>query len=361
MPFRINESQLGQKKIFFYILVPVYNVEKYINNCIESVLCQTYPYFKLILVDDGTPDRSGDICEEYAAKDNRIIVIHQKNMGALAARQTAIRMVREISLDNDEFILYVDSDDSLKKYALEKINKAIIENNCDMVIYGMERVSEGKTMIQYSRSAGIEKSIEDKRELYSIVFNDFQYNAVWRKAVSVSLLPDADYTDYYYISHAEDLIQSIWYYKHSKKVYFINDSLYNYTINPSSITQSVTEKNFKVDFTVRQMVYEFLLSENVFTRDDWIHYRGTCANIIADMVKKIIKFSISNKEKKRLFSEMHSSEYFLKYLNSQDYDGKVLGKRKILYVLFKKQIYLPLYLMGIVYRFLKNRNYWRSL
>ena len=354
MNAKINNSKSGEKEIFFYILVPVYNVEKYIENCIESILCQTYPYFKLILVDDGTPDRSGDICEKYAEKDDRIIVIHQENMGSLAARQTAVRLVQKIALNNNAFVLYVDSDDSLKEYALEKIKDAIIQNNCDMVMYGMERVSEGKTVIPYNRSMGVEGTIRDKRELYNIVFNAPQYNPVCRKAVSVNLLSDTDYSEIFHISHAEDLIQSIWYYGHCKNVYFLNESLYNYTINPSSITQSVTEKNFNVDFTVRQRVYEFLLSENVFTEEDWMRYRGTCADIITGMVKMIIQFPISNDRKEKYFSDINSSEYFLKYLNKQKYDRNLLGRSCTLYELFKHQIYWPLYVIGILYRIIRK-------
>lgn len=351
---KINDSNPREKKIFFYILVPVYNVEKYIKTCIESILCQTYPYFKLILVDDGTPDHSGDICEEYAEKDNRVIVIHQENMGQIAARQAAAGLVREFALNNDDFVLYVDSDDSLKEHALEKIREAIEKNNCDMVMYGMERVSEGKTVIPYNKTTGMEGVIMDKRELYNIVFNDSQYNPVCRKAVSVNLLSDTDYSEFFHISHAEDLMQSIWYYKHCKNVYFLNESLYNYTINPSSITQSVTEKNFQVDFTVRQKVYEFLLSENVFTKEDWIRYRGTCADIVTGMVKLIIQFPVSNGQKKQYFSDMHSSKYFLKYMKKQKYDKKVLGSSCILYVLFKYRIYLPLYAIGILYRTIRK-------
>ena len=354
MPSRINDSKSG-KTLFFYILVPVYNVEKYIENCIESILSQTYPYFKLILVDDGTPDRSGDICEEYAEKDSRIIVVHQNNMGQIAARQTAVRLVQKIALNSEDFVLYVDSDDSLKEYALEKIKDAIIQSNCDMVMYGMERVSEGKTVIPYNRTMGFEGNIIDKRELYTIVFNESQYNPVCRKAVSVNLLPDTDYSEFFHISHGEDLLQSIWYYEHCKNVYFINESLYNYTINPSSITQSVTEKNFTVDFTVRQKVYEFLLSEDVFTNEDWIHYRGTCANIVTGMLKTIIKFPVSNSRKEKLFSDIHTSKYFLKYLNTQKYDRRVLGISCILYELFKHQIYWPLYVIGILYRIIRNK------
>ena len=78
-------------RILFYVCVPVYKVEKYIDTCIQSVLNQSYQNFRLVLVDDGSPDRSGEICEKYAEKDKRIKVIYQKNMGQIAARETAIR------------------------------------------------------------------------------------------------------------------------------------------------------------------------------------------------------------------------------------------------------------------------------
>ena len=159
MSVRINENE--QKDYYFYILVPVYNVEKYIKNCIESVLNQTRQNFKLILVDDGSSDRSGDICEEYAAKDDRIIVIHQKNQGQIAARQTAVRKVQELSNDNneDDIVLYLDSDDSLKPCAIERIENALTEYDCDIVMYGMERVSEGKTVIPYDTLERVRKSL----------------------------------------------------------------------------------------------------------------------------------------------------------------------------------------------------------
>ena len=90
----------------FYICVPVYKAEKYIHKCITSVLNQTYGNFKLILVDDGSPDKCGEICDEYAKQDDRVVVIHQKNMGLLAARQAANRKVIEIH-KNKTLLFYV--------------------------------------------------------------------------------------------------------------------------------------------------------------------------------------------------------------------------------------------------------------
>lgn len=99
------------------VIVPVYKVEKYIAECIESILAQTYTKFRLILVDDGSPDDAGRICDEYAKKDTRITVIHQKNAGVTRARARGVEEAEDC-----EFITFVDSDDKLSITALQELH-----------------------------------------------------------------------------------------------------------------------------------------------------------------------------------------------------------------------------------------------
>jgi glycosyltransferase involved in cell wall biosynthesis len=113
------------------IIVPVYKVEPYLRQCIDSILAQTFPDFELILVDDGSPDNCGAICDEYAAKDNRITVIHQENGGLSAARNTGIDWV--FANSDSRWITFVDSDDVLAPIMLETLYKGAIENRADMV------------------------------------------------------------------------------------------------------------------------------------------------------------------------------------------------------------------------------------
>lgn len=96
------------------IIVPIYNAEQYISKCIESILAQTYRDFELILVDDGSTDMCGKICDEYAKQDSRVHVIHQENKGVSAARNAGI------SLAKGEYIMFVDSDDFITENMLEK-------------------------------------------------------------------------------------------------------------------------------------------------------------------------------------------------------------------------------------------------
>lgn len=108
------------------VIVPVYNTEKYIRKCIESILNQTFTDFELILIDDGSTDNSGKICDEYAVKDSRINVIHQKNSG--------VSVARNIGLDNASgtYVAFVDSDDYIRDIGLEVLLNDIITYNADI-------------------------------------------------------------------------------------------------------------------------------------------------------------------------------------------------------------------------------------
>lgn len=359
------EREANTEMIEFYILVPVYKVEKYIKKCIESVLYQTYHFFKLILVDDGSPDNSGKICDEYAKKDERIVVIHQKNMGPLASRQVGEKYVREqqvleqkIGRYNQKstkkiFIIYLDSDDSLKKNALEKIYKIIQKYACDMVIYGFELVKDGKTICPYNKKINFSGILENKRLLYNLVFNNSGYNSLCRKAISLSLYSGIDYSKYYYIFSGEDLLESIAFYKACKRVYFLDESLYNYTINLESTTHTVFNKNFHIDFTVRQHVFEFLLAENLFTLEDWKQYRSYCIRLLIEIIWGIINIKINSSNKINYFKEIYKSEYFQNYIYKKEYNKNDLGLLRIIYILFEKKMFRMVLFVGFLFWALK--------
>ena len=112
------------------VIIPVYNVEKYLARCIDSVLRQTYRNFEIILVDDGTPDRSGEICDEYAAKDSRISVIHKENGGLSSARNAGIEAAR------GQWLQFVDSDDYIADCMLENLLNACLEDHTRLAIGG---------------------------------------------------------------------------------------------------------------------------------------------------------------------------------------------------------------------------------
>ena len=114
------------------IIVPVYKVEPYLRECLDSIVNQTYRNLEIILVDDGSPDRSGDICDEYAAADKRITVIHQENKGVSEARNAALDIAR------GDYIQFVDSDDRIEKNACETVLHIAEEQHADIVVFGLK-------------------------------------------------------------------------------------------------------------------------------------------------------------------------------------------------------------------------------
>ncbi len=118
------------------IIVPIYKVEKYLRRCIDSIRAQTYTNLEILLIDDGSPDRCPQICDEYASKDSRVRVIHQVNGGLSAARNTGINAA------TGKYIGFVDSDDYIDCSMYEKLLCSIIESNADVSVCGYKMISE---------------------------------------------------------------------------------------------------------------------------------------------------------------------------------------------------------------------------
>lgn len=128
------------------IIIPVYKVEKYLERCLDSVLNQTLTDFELLLIDDGSPDRSGEICDAYAARDSRIVVIHQENGGPSKARNTGLDAAR------GDYIGFVDADDYIEPQMYETLYQNIIEYQADISVIGFRKVFDG-----YCRTAAYDR------------------------------------------------------------------------------------------------------------------------------------------------------------------------------------------------------------
>lgn len=307
-------SFLCQDNIKFYILVPVYKTEKYIHECILSILNQTYENFELILVDDGSPDQAGTICDEYAAKDFRVHVIHKENEGQLSARSAAIAYVKVNCAQNHAFCVFVDSDDYLQPNALEVLADVIEEKHCDVVIYGIQQVDDGKK-VSVADTAPYAGSITNKRELYKKVFFDMKFNSLCCKAISCALFNDIDWSSYYYIRHGEDLLQSIPIYKNCRNVEFIGTVLYNYRMNPISVTRNRSLNSYTVNSVVRNAVWDFLRSENVLTAQDMDAYLNRCGAFLKTQLQIVCGLSGKYAEYCAVLEKFRNDSYYSMLLN----------------------------------------------
>ena len=143
------------------IVVPIYNVEKYLKQCIESIINQTLQDIEIILVDDGSPDNCPQICDEYAKKDSRIKVVHKKNGGLSSARNAGIEVA------TGDFIGFVDSDDYIELDMYEKMYNIAKENHVDFVVSDYYKVSDkGKIITTIDMNEGI----YDKNRIIKEIF-----------------------------------------------------------------------------------------------------------------------------------------------------------------------------------------------
>ena len=323
----------------FFVMVPVYKVEKYLDRCIQSVLNQTFMDFRLILVDDGSPDRCGEICDSYAQRDWRITVVHQENRGLLAARRVAIRCAKEMPWNQTTYAVFLDSDDTLKENALEAIDQGIRRYNADLLIFSADSVQNGKRIGNYGEKRTTFGTIEDKRLFLKMVLSNWGYNSLCWKATRFDLVEDTDYSLYYSITHGEDLLQSLPIYEKCLHPAIIPDSLYNYTVNSESITHSVAYENYEINTIVRERAFELIDRTELFTQEDYQDYRAYCVFLVWNQLKKICSLETAWQNKRNLVREYRETKFYQKYLKGKKYTvSKVKFSHKIIYSIFEKKM-----------------------
>lgn len=170
------------------VIVPVYNSEIYLDRCISSIVNQTFNNIEIILVDDGSTDKSLDICKNWAVKDQRIKVIHQQNSGVSISRNTGIMA------SHGEYIIQLDSDDYLSKYMIEHMYEAIKKNNTDMVICDFEKGTE--EFYDFECVIGENENIDSHEALTRMYVNDWnklRYVVPWAKLYKKELFEGIQY------------------------------------------------------------------------------------------------------------------------------------------------------------------------
>lgn len=213
---------------FFSIITPVYNGERFIKKCIESVMNQTYESWELILIDDGSTDASGKICDSFCF-DSRIKVIHQRNVGAMFSRINGIRAAKGV------YELGLDADDYLDRKCLEIIKRAIDVSGSDLILFGFCYVGSQKGYVRCSLRPQKEYS---KKEILGEVIEKTNHS-LWNKAIRTDKLRQIDYSGLNRkLSINLDYAQIIPILCNIDTAYVIDDILYNYRIYNNSISHS---------------------------------------------------------------------------------------------------------------------------
>ena len=217
------------------IITPVYQVEQYLPQCLDSILAQTYPHWELILVDDGSKDRSGEICEEYAKKDGRIRVIHTENRGAGAARNTGFAHA------TGEYVVFVDSDDYISENMIERLYMTIHKSKYDLVVCNFLRAyPDGKNDFT-TQFPDMEISGREVLAHWKIQKNYGLWTVPWSKIIRKSILDQVKFPEGKYF---EDEFFSDQLFLRCDRVRVIPDSLYVNRVRTSSTMNSQKTRNY---------------------------------------------------------------------------------------------------------------------
>lgn len=217
------------------IIIPVYKIEKYLDRCLESVVNQTYTNLEIILIDDGSPDNSPKICDEWAKKDKRIKVIHKKNEGVSIARNKGLEVA------TGEYIGFVDGDDYIEPNMYKRLYELIKESGADIAQCRSQSFSQNGEKIAYEpiSSDGI---ISDKSLIMKLFITRNITFTIWNKLFSKKILNDIRFTPNFKM--CEDMLFEYFIMKKTNKVVVTNNIYYNYYKEREDSATKIT-LNFK--------------------------------------------------------------------------------------------------------------------
>ena len=236
-----------KKDVLLTVVIPVYNVEKYLKRCIDSILIQEWKNYNILLVDDGSTDNSPKICDDYVKSYDFISVIHKENGGLSEARNTGVCSA------NGEYVYFPDSDDWIEPDTFIELAEAIESQKFDIISFNREFVkSEKDTIVSDSL---VTQVFEGKDAFVQILkhsyITGFANDKIYRKSLFIDnkiMFPSGKYY--------EDLGTNYKLFLLSEKVYATNQKYYHYLIdNPDSITQSWNEKKFRDMFEFYKEVF----------------------------------------------------------------------------------------------------------
>lgn len=303
------------------VIVPVYNVERYLTRCIDSILAQTFTDFELLLIDDGSTDNSGKICDEYAEKDKRIRVFHKKNGGVSSARNLGL------DVSCCEWITFIDSDDYVEDNFLEELFQS---TNSDLKISGYTSFGEKISKENYKTSF-INK---DKIGIcLSKFLNNDIFRVPWAKLFRLSIINNNRLRFDDRLKIGEDTIFVQQYLCFCNSLSFINTTSYNYFSQKIQKKYQLSKPDLFYSLEIIENTYNRLTEQLSFTNKDYIDfiYRFMLALYLNFIGKQHFKFH-EYKEFKQCFQDKMG--IFLPYIQ----------KRKYIYILLKHKYYLLAYI-----------------
>lgn len=319
------------------IIVPIYNAQKTLERCIDSILNQDFSDFELLLIDDGSKDDSGKICDIYAEKDNRVRVIHKENSGVSASRNLALREAK------GKYLQFLDADDWITPNATRLLVESMEANNCDMVVADFYRVI-GERL---SHKGSIDEDGVLSREEFAnhMMENpaDFYYGVLWNKLYKKSIIEEKQLCMNPKISWCEDFMFNLEYIRHCGDIFVLQVPIYYYVKTKGSlVSQSMSlTKTIKTKMMVFEYYNEFY--KQIFTEEEYEKKRLQIYSYLIDMASDEIVPPTLISNSKKLGQERSITNVALgdaKYYFAEDYRNRKLMAYYIEPVAIKYEITL---------------------
>jgi len=254
-----------QNNIDVSVIVPVYNVEKYIGKCIESIKKQTFDNFEVIVIDDESPDKSIEIVKNMAKDDSRFKIISQKNKGLGGARNTGIKNAK------GQYLFFLDSDDYIEQDTLELLVNYMENNDVDIVVFDYLKVNENEKVISAPKfGKNILSRDEAYKKILSLKTSPMACNKLYKRELFVK-------NNIYYPENFlhEDVATTYKLFWHSFNIGYVEESFYFWVIRDGSITQKITYKH--INDVVKSLLdqKDFLVNHDVFQAFELDYIRGS--------------------------------------------------------------------------------------
>ena len=321
------------------IIIPVYQVEKYIKRCLDSILSQTYSNLEIILIDDGSRDMSGKICDEYAIKDSRIKVIHQDNAGVSVARN------KGLDICTGDYVTFVDSDDFLEPFMYEKMMEKVTEYNCDVVMCDCVK-DDGVIQTPYTHDirAGFYDYDQLKEEYYPhlLMMENVEYPATisnWLLLFRRKVASSVRYIEG--VRYSEDLLFGAQLLYNAKSFYYMKGEFYyHYWMNNESTSHTFKKDKWKDYITLYNASLNIFKDNKVILNQTYIMLLFFMYNYIND----VILFKELNTNEKLLYIENILNDDYIITLFKKIKISKLLisPKQKIVTYMYKYKIGIKL-------------------
>lgn len=331
----------------YSIIIPIFNCENYLSRCINSVVNQSFSEWELILIDDGSSDSSGTICDIYQKQfPEKIRVIHQDNSGVLYARRVGLFHAK------GDYICFLDSDDSWDIGLLSVLEMHIYSYNPDIIFFGFRKVTpEGEIISEYSSENSIKLyDLNNLTFVYEKIIKG-EISCLWAQAFRNALIDrDSDYSIYRTVFKGEDLLQNLALINNAKSALFIPDILYTYYQNPLGLTErKITKEYLDSHIIVQNVLMQYIDKWNLYKDKE---ARQLFIGVFNRVLKTLMTDSILHPK-----YQMKEKSWMLKYLSTGDFkeylDAIDINKNKTLlaiglFMLKKQRLFiLKIYLATI--------------